>query len=74
MEIQKTVHYNWTRTLDSMEVGESFPFPVSEIREYSLRSIVSRMKKQGYDFSVLRKGDIIEVACIKRPENKEGER
>ena len=74
MKVQKTVHYNWIKTLDSMVEGDILSFNVAEIRENSLRSVVSRMKKQGYNFSFKRINEKLEVVCTKRPENKEGAR
>lgn len=68
MEVQKTTHYNWTKTLDSMEVGEVALFDVAEIREFSLRSVVSRMKRRGYGFSLKRIKGNLQVTCTKKPE------
>lgn len=72
MEIKTETRLLLKETMTGMQVGEKFE--ISALRENSVKPTASRLKKMGYDFDITRKGDIMEVTCTKRPENKEGER
>lgn len=69
MEVKHETRPLFKETMLSMPEGETFT--VSSMKENSVRSVASNLRKLGYDFDITRKGDIMEVVCIKRPERKE---
>ncbi len=69
MKVEEVTRLNIAGTMRKMEPGDWFQ--ASAMRDHSIRSVASRLRGEGFDFDVNRKGDIMEVVCIKRPENKE---
>lgn len=73
MEVKQEMRPLFKETMVSMPEGDTFT--VSAMKENSVRSVACNLRKLGYDFDITRKGDIIEVICLKKPEqpNKEEE-
>ena len=73
MKLKTETRPLFKETMMGMKVGEMFT--VSALKENSVKPIASNLRKIGFDFKITRKGDIIEVACLKKPEqpNKEEE-
>lgn len=72
MELKHYMRPLFKETMEEMPEGETFA--VSAMKENSVRSVACNLRKLGYDFDITRKGDIMEVVCIKRPGSEEGAR